>query len=293
MNKINKCTMAVLGLLVVWAGPISAAEPFGDSVPLDVVEQLMGGSVTLSRDIPPGFPLRTVPVIFEVRAAADRGSFVTVMLRSEAAMEEAMAAFDAHMETLDWVKMPNPGLARPNTGFISRPAANIPTQFCHEEHGTMSMLVQQQAPAITVNLSMSMAPMNAFVGGRQGCQSPEAAIPMRVSMGMAQQQYMPRLELPREADYGNVSSGTGMGSDGEGILARAPLRINWSPAQVAAFFAQQLQDQGWSAQGDWDTGGVAGSVWTRVEDGQDLLGVLSVLPRQPGNYQLYFRLLSR
>jgi hypothetical protein len=299
MNDVRKI---VAVLCLTCAGMAGAATEFDDSIPLELAEIFLGiapgAEGGVYADVVDGFPLVTLPANVTVLGSIDRQAQQTVYLRTELNAEEARTTLANLYANAGWQSLDMPGASARQAGFFGGdPASTFPTMLCHEELGNLQ-ITARAGPDYTL-LTLTSTGIQLFFSSQRCSEMVEArqqAELRQASYVNPLDDYMPRLELPREANLAGRGPGrTGSyGSSGDELQASTTLQIDWDLSAVHAHFASQLADQGWTADGNWESALLAGGSWTRSpSDDLNLLGVLSVVQKEAGNYLLKFQLISR
>lgn len=275
-----------------------AAEEIEGAVPVELVKLFLnlpedGG---LYRDLPEGFALRAVPAGFELLGAVDQRSSRAAYLETSLEIEAAEDAIAEALAPAGWLRMPAPRAmpALGIRGFVSGQGdSRYPLQLCHDAQGIVSL---SRVPAQGREV-LALRHTRFFPGQSRSCREQidtNQRIAATRGPGGPLGEYMPRLELPREADFQGRRAGPvgGFSGGNDEMESRTDLAIDWEPARVAAHFEEQLAAQGWTRDGQWATERVAGGSWTREADGVNLLGMLSVVRKEEGQHNLRFRLMS-
>ncbi|MDY6983657.1 MAG: hypothetical protein SV422_11260 [Pseudomonadota bacterium] len=255
MNMSNTVVPAVLALTLA-STPLVADTEFGEDVPREVVEQLVGsafgGEAKLYSDIFDDFPSFTLPAGFAVLASTDQGMQQRVILRTSLDAAEAREPVVAALVAEGWMQMPAYGAGAPSTGFISTTTpAMLSLQLCNDALGRMSVTVNDGGDGRYVNLAR--VALAAFGGSRRSCAEEAEMItrgpgPFRAGVDGVSQ-YLPSLVMP-ESDVAAgrqpaiFSSGGGGGSSND-FETRGFLAITWTGDALLAHFAGQVEDQGW------------------------------------------------
>ncbi|MDT8397119.1 MAG: hypothetical protein RQ899_00685 [Pseudomonadales bacterium] len=298
---------AILGLAALMTAPfVPAASEFEDVVPIDLVRLMLGFAPGeeggIYRDIPEDFPVNSAPAGFRVLGAvgaANQPFRQRLYLETDLGEGAAVAAMEAALGQEGWVHLSVPP-TQAQAGFLDPPGQTLPPfpeQFCHDEHDNLQMTFQDSGGGNLVTLRRSLSPVS---GSFQTCQEQaEARLQTTVTrriQGNGLAELMPRLELPREADFGGRHAGPTGGISTLGrneTRTRTGLAIDWEAERVYAHFEAQLTAQEWSQQDGWRNAVTAGGVWARsTEDDTELRGVLTILSSGDGRYILEFRLVS-
>lgn len=294
MKMLNKVVPALLFLPCAALADIE----FGDNIPREVVEQLLGsplgGEPKLYSDMFAAFPPFEVPAGFELLASADQGMARRVILRTTLDDAAASAAIVAALLAEGWVELPVYNGAAANTGFIG---VTPPVQFislCNDAHGRMSISVNASSGAKYVSLAQN--PLAAFAGQRRSCAEEVEMItrgPMRFG-GAGLAQYMPALVMPRSdvpgADQRGLM-GSGGGGSGNDYETRSFLAITWSGDALLGHFATQITEQGWQPEAQTSDASTAFGSWTKRIDGNEYRGLLTLVETADDGWDLKFRIL--
>jgi hypothetical protein len=129
-------------------------------------------------------------------------------------------------------------------------------------------------------------------GFRTACDQPPQTIARAES---TLDQYLPRLELPRDPATGRPVAAQGMGG-GEGGDAKRRMNVSFtlkdSADNVARHFAKQMAEQGWDTDANWSGTGTVGSSWTRRADADTVLqGTLGVSAFDGGRFTVVFHVV--
>ncbi|HTP38100.1 MAG TPA: M56 family metallopeptidase [Steroidobacteraceae bacterium] len=104
-------------------------------------------------------------------------------------------------------------------------------------------------------------------------------------------QYLPKLELPRDPATGQPVAVRASGGSGDG--ANVGFMLKDSAANVARYFAGQMAAQGWNADANWSGQGTAGSTWTRKADADTTVqATLEVSAFDEGRFTVALKLIS-
>jgi hypothetical protein len=99
------------------------------------------------------------------------------------------------------------------------------------------------------------------------------------------QRYMPKLELPADARWSNVSGG---GSSDE-LNSRVTLNTSRSREELLSSLGEQIRKQGWQSDSAWSGSVSSGTVWLlSSEENEQILGVLRVAEPAAGVYNVRF-----
>lgn len=302
MNMSNKVVPAVLAFTLA-STPLIADTEFGEDMPSEVVEQLVGsafgGEPKLYSDIFADFPSFTLPAGFDVLASADQGVQQRVILRTSLDAAEARDPVVAALMAEGWMQMPVYGEGAPRTGFVSTNTPTMqPLQLCNDALGRMSVMVSDGGNGRYVNLARTT--LAAFGGSRRSCAEEAEMItrgPGSPFRGGADgvNQYLPALVMPAsDVATGRqpaiFSSGGGGGSSND-FETRGFLAITWEGAALLTHFAEQIEDQGWQPDTQTSSAQTAFGSWTKTVDGNALLGMLTLVETGVDSWDLKFRIV--
>lgn len=295
MNGLK--VLSPLLILSAVSHPVHAATEFEDSVPIEVVNQLLGSGfgqqARIYQDILDGFPPFALPVDMMVLASIDQGFAQRVILKTDRAMDESATAAYGAFVAEGWIELQIPGPARQQTGFVSAQQPVVPRQLCHDAFGMMSIGISEVDGARYVNLMRSgMQP-----GGMMNFSCEQVSSQGQRSPGMSMMQYVPRLVMP--ASTGAPSpmgffSGGGGGGSGNDWETRGSLNSDLPIDEAFEHFAAQIGEQDWAKDADVIGAQMAVGSWTKtVEGGIELIGSLTVLMLAEDTYDLRFRLVRK
>ena len=284
------------------------ADEFDDVVPVDLVKIFLnvplGGDVSIYSDIPDNFPIFELPNDFSIIGSVDQGYMRRVALETSMSPEDAGTAIFEALINEGWADMTVQVTPQQQTGFIvnSPPVVGLGLTLCHDNLGNMQVQAISGENRTTVSLSQSgFANRGALI--MRNNMSCEQQLAMRQGgpfgrpgMNNGVSQYMPRLELP-EVDLPGYSIYPSMFSNGGGSFndweVRGNLAIDWPIDELADFFINQLEEQEWRNDSSWASGRVAGSAWSlSPEPDLELIGLLSILEIDEGNFELKFRIIG-
>lgn len=108
-------------------------------------------------------------------------------------------------------------------------------------------------------------------------------------------EHMPALRMPQEAGTGPAlgffSGGGGSPNDWE---TRANLGLDWNMEDLFDYFAEQIEEQGWTRNSAWVDPVASGGVWAKSpEEDLDLLAILNVIETAKDVFDLKLRVLVR
>lgn len=272
--------------------------PERDNIPRQLAEDLAGGQIYV--DLPDGFPTITLPDNILTEGGLDRGSAMTLILKSELSTERMETAIRTELVTSGWAAFnirPMPqrgGFIGNTTPFQGRFSDN---QFCHDNYGMMSINARSRQGiynrlALDWNYSTNMSGLTCAqqIEQRQGAMS--SVNPMA---GLNEQ--MPVLELPAEnrgVRFRPPFGGGGISSSGNVFTTQSPLHLDWSMAEIKRWFARQLEEQGWEQDASWEGERTAGSTWDKRDDDEtELVGLLDITKVEDNTFHLHFRLSYR
>lgn len=292
---------AALGALVLCVSSmLGAAEQesdpaiFEDSIPIELVRYFAGGEIMYD-SLPPGFPPFAVPQGLRVAGGHDFGEGrQTVVLASALSPPEAREALrEAFLAEEGWQELENPPIGLPGIfvpreepssgsgirGFASR-------ELCHDEFG----MLRFRSWGIEGMVGLSRSPMDP---SRRGATCEEQR-ERRTRFGALQENPLSGLLPELEPPEGEFFPG-GRGGGGDETRASASFRNPaYSPGQLAAHFASQLEEQGWRMDARWDGELSAGHSWLREAPGEgSAVAFFNVVERGEGEFELSFRAALR
>jgi hypothetical protein len=302
MHMSNNVVFTTLALSLA-STPLIADTEFGDDIPLEVVERLVGtmyGSVPkFYSDIFSRFPPFTLPAGFDVVGSADMGVQQRVMLRTTLADDEAVAAAVAAFTAQGWVELPIYGANAVRTGFIgANGPLPQPVSLCSDALGRLSVTLDNSGGSKYVNLAV-MTP-TALGGMRLGCAEEAEMAQRGPGAGMMRagieriREYMPALVMP-PSDVATGSPMDFMGSGGgssNDYETRSFLAITWDAERLLTHFAEQVVEQGWEPDVQVSGEQTAFGSWTKPADGKTLHGMLTLVETSGDNWELKFRIVQ-
>ena len=281
------------------------ADAFENGIPLELVEQFTGGQI--SPDLPVDFPDVDLPESVSVMGSLDNNFNQIVVFRSTEPGEEAGMAIAGSFEEAGWIRLLSFVFEQQTNGFVYPNQAPLPVgpdeQFCHDRYGTMTVSSPAGADDI-VNVRLTN---QALMQPGFSCQEQNEQRQRQQAMGrggfpfsnLQNSQYIPRLELPVDEDESapmrTPFRGLGgfSGSDND-VETQASVAVEMTAAEVNAHFAEQLEAQGWTLDSDWAGEFTAGGNWSySPEQNLNFIGILSVIERSEGLFDLKFRMLRR
>lgn len=303
MKVLNKVVPAMILPLVSPA--LVADTEFGDTVPREVVMQFVGGNPLaapgrLYSDILADFPDFEVPDGFSVLASADQGYSQRVILRTELDEMEASAAVGDALTDAGWSLVPEFGQpGPPQTGFIGVNSMPRYQQFCHDDLGNITVSVVQGAAPRYVNLNRAT---QVNMGNQPTCaQRLDPGYQQFGPPGFGRQglsQYVPRLVMPMaSATAANqprldaVSFASGGGGGSNDYESRGSLQSDMGIDDIAQYFIEQIEQQGWAPDSKVTGSVVASGSWTKTIDDMDLVGTLLIVQQAENTWDLRFRVL--
>ena len=292
--------LGVLLLCSTVSGVTLADVEFTDTVPLELARGLLGpivgnGDVRLYSDIPDAFPSITVPDNSTLLGSADLVHNQQVVLAAEG---DGMAQFDALQDSLidqGYLSINGARSGVSRTGFVpadDRPV-NIPTQFCHDTQGWLTMRLMPGASRTVIHMTFSpdrnlggyrcsdlanqdnrSAPFTPFLSASPGTRSLQTSLP--------------RMVLPPAASTPSAPAPTMMSSSRDSAQSQSDMTIEWPLEALYNHFGGQIAEQGWSLDTESIGEAVALGAWTKVEGGQSLLGSMRLIKQQGDDYQAVF-----
>jgi hypothetical protein len=304
MKMLNKVVPALILPLI--SSALVADTEFGDSVPREVVNQLLGdplrgGMAQIYSDILDTFPDFEVPDGFAVLASADQPYFQRVILKTDADEEPARRAALAAFTGNGWQELPVYGSGVPQTGFVNTVNSPQSTTVCNDAFGRISISVSEGGAPRYVSLNYNTNGPN--VNGReQSCAEQaemmtQGPMGMRMQRGPQLQQYIPRLVMPQStsAPRGGdlIAFNMGGGGGNDEWETRGTVSVDWSIDAIAQYFVEQIEEQGWAADSEV-TGSVAASgSWTKTIDDMELVGTLMIVRQAENTWDLRFKILRQ
>lgn len=292
---------AIVSLLCL-PGMSLGADAFDEGVPRDLVEQLTGGMI--SPNLPVDFPPFNMPDTIRVLGSLDNNFSQLVVFRTAVPPEEAGMEIAAGFEAAGWTRLVSINYEQPTNGFVYANQAPLPVgpneQFCHDRFGTMTITPAAGTDLVNVRMANQALMQPGF-----SCQEQNAQRQRQLDMGrggfpfgnLQNSRYVPRLELPVDDDAADTPQppfrrfGGFSGSDND-LETQASVAVDMTAAEVNAHFAGQMEEQGWVLDSDWSGQITAGGNWSlRPEPDLSLIGILSVIERAEGVFDLKFRMV--
>lgn len=302
MKMLNKVVPALILPLV--SSALVADTEFGDSVPREVVNQLLGdqfrgGTAYVYSDILDAFPDFEVPDGFAVLASTNQAYFQRVILKTSVDADAAKSVIAAAFIAEGWQELPVYGSGAPQTGFVTAEPSPQPTQLCNDAIGRMSINVTTGAAPryVSLNYNTNGPTVNSR---QQTCaeqieMTAQGPMAMRGRMGPELSQYMPRLLMPESNTPGIPSpraffGGGGSSNDWE---TEGSLISDLSIDEVFEHFTAQVNEQGWTPDSEVTGATVATASWTKTVDDMDLVGLLAIIATAENNWEMKFRILRK
>lgn len=140
-----------------------------------------------------------------------------------------------------------------------------------------------------VNYRISPSGLSAQCGGTTA----QGALPLQ-ALAPATANAVPNLRYPVDPATGRpaVARSSGSGGDTRSRFVSSDVHVATPIAVLADSLATQLIEQGWQADARWAGSVTAGSTWSRVDDGQTLLGQLEVLEKAPSAFNVTMRVTA-
>jgi hypothetical protein len=190
-----RATLRILSRLMLastLAIPLHAAEEIQDNVPIDLVKALLAGGspyeIRIYSGLPDSFPEIRIPDSAELLGGADMGTSQQVILRAQGDGMQQRSQIMTSLEDRGYLMLTQVPAANPaQTGFVTPLfiPPNMPLQFCHDEHGMVTVHIIAANPTYVGNtpfgprvLSMSSSQGPAyqpFFSGTTGNPSVAAA----------------------------------------------------------------------------------------------------------------------
>ncbi len=263
-----------------------------DTIPRQLAEDLASGQIYL--EFPEGFPEFTMPEDIEVEGGLDRGSSLTVVLKSELSTDVMEETIRAELTRSGWTELET-RTSQPRGGFVGNvtpmQARLLRSQLCHDRYGMISIGPRsRQGIYNRVGMDWNYNASNPRITCAQQSEQRQDA-PVRFLAGI--NEHMPILELPEE-DRGSrfrPPFGSGISGSGDAYTTRSPLLLDWDMAEINRWFADQLNNQDWEHDVSWTGESTAGSTWSKlIDDDTELAGLLDIIHVEDDNYHLRFRL---
>lgn len=291
-----KYLLAIMAFMMT-LGSVNAAEEFTSSIPLELAQRLLGSgnqAATIYSGILEEFPQFTVPENFIVLGSVENSTSQRVVLSTSLESEQAQAKLRNALNSQDWVYIPSRNTSV-GVGFIGAQTIRRPERYCHDELGSIQVSNTEQSDSILITLSHFLIRNPQENSCAEQLNSRERFV-QRISSREELTKYIPRLELPIEANVGGrLPGGTGSYSSSNGEYSNnTTLSIEWSPAELLEFFSAQINNQDWQTDGQWAGDLAAGGSWSasRAND-TELIGVLTIVKSGENDYKLQIRLLTR
>lgn len=285
--------------MAAWLATAVQAQPFEESIPLDLARALISpGSVdniSFYQGFPPDFPDIELPAGISVMGSMGQHNAERVVLYATPDAGQQREALVASMEEQGYRMLTRPPQQDPDQrGFVAPDVIppGMPVQLCHDDHGTMMIqVVSGSAEPLLVMMGMG-SPRQM----QMNCEQQEARMELmgRQGPGAGPQRYMPRLELPSGATGRSAALrafspfGSGMSGSGNTVRTSTDVSVDWPPERLHEHFAAQLREQGWTVDSEGLGTFSASSGWRGEEDDESLLGALQVLSSGDGQYQVTF-----
>ncbi|HEX8691770.1 MAG TPA: hypothetical protein VF746_05085 [Longimicrobium sp.] len=268
---IRARTLPLAGLLVALAAVPAAAQQ-GEMVPRELVMTLLGSSGSSSGPqllvgrLPADFPAALAPADARVVGSLVRRTEQTVVFALPQPRPEAAAAYRRTVEGAGWTSPPSAGMVE-RQGFLapSMGTAGPPAVFCQGERVLHFSTLPREGGGSYLRLDLNST-------SEYSPCSREAA----QHMESFQREFpIPALHAPENVEFsgGSMSSG---GPDFREVGVR--LTTPMAPAELAAHYAAQLRQAGWTPSGNGAGEGVALQTFLRRDaSGQGWHAVLSAI----------------
>lgn len=282
--------VSLCSLLLVLA-PARAATEFEDDVPIEIVRHLLGvvpgmDGARLYRDIMESFPAFTVPEDAEVLASYEQAVMRRVLLRTGEDPDAALAALVEDFEARDWMVTTAPDTSAEQRGFVGPQPEMTMESLCHPGEGNLQISLNDRI------LSLTQPTLSMAMGQAVNCERQDSdRMAARLNSGI--RQYMPRLEIPGQPAIRGMYMGGGMSSSGQEAEARGNMQDDRPLDEIYDLFSTQLDEQGWTVDGENIGNSVATGTWLKAEEEQELVGTLIITRVGDEQYDLRFRLFRQ
>ncbi|MBC53867.1 MAG: hypothetical protein CMQ34_08535 [Gammaproteobacteria bacterium] len=278
---------------------IAADTEFTDNIPADLARALLSGAGTATEvriysDIPDNFPAFALPDGVTVLGSVDQGHNRQVILISEGDGQQQYQALVDSLEQGGFLLLRPMAPAVPQTGFVSAnpQAPSVPAQLCHDTQGLVYLRRHSDADRTFINMtSLSENRRGGYSCAAMAAQTSNRASPafFNASTGAGSlHNSIPRLVLPDEASTQSSYRPAFISGSSDQAESKIDFSIAWTLPEVYDFFAGQLADQNWIADGQTTGNRVALSAWTREENNQLLLGTLRLVSGDDEGYEAVF-----
>ncbi len=278
---------------------VVADTEFTDSVPLDLVQALLGntpyGEPIIYSDLSSSFPDIPIPNSFQLLGSIDRGYGNSAVYRTELTPDQIDSTLAEILLQADYIDFELPGMRPAEQGFVQA-AANAPRKFnryCHNSYGFLSHSYVEKKSSGIVTLSTST--LNDNRSCEEQLEEQQLTMGPMGRQGSGLEEHLPRMELPEtepvRGAYSPFFRVGGYSGSRNGIESKADLTIDWSIEEVFTHFSEQIDNQGWVV----DTSNIgstsATGIWTKSHPTEgDLVGTLSVLKVSDESFELKFLL---
>lgn len=233
-----------------------------------------GVESTINRAAPAWFPEQLPDELILIGNSSgghgNRVAFKTTLAPTTAASRLVQA-----LEAVGWQRVDQ--RLPDNGGFRSRQTPREVPSLCHDKLGNAQIMARARDSDTLVQVFQREQ--------RSSCRSHNQ---IQQAYQQSDQSLMPTLDLPADAKN---HVGSGHSSSGRDQESRTEFRSNSSPGQLQSFFAKQLQEQGWTADAQWQGSVSVGSAWTNTTEQDDLLsGLLRIDVGTDNRYKVRFGL---
>jgi len=274
--------MAIRNYLIVFSCALGAAA-YAEQDPLACIDQdirdaffSFAGKGQIEQRLPSWLEL-SFDESFSLIGSANFGSSGTVALKTQIQPAAARSRLKDWLGQAGWENLADQ--QDDLTGFRApRLRTDGYLMLCHQDHGTVTVSAQQRQNDTITWLRRS--------GSGNSCQQQKSML-NTITEGRTIS-HLPALDLPDDIRNHRGSSSSSSG-DSEEISTR--FESNATPHDLLGHFADQLKQQGWTADTNWQGSVTAGSAWTKTNlDDQLLSGLLRVDIGTKNAYQVTFGL---
>lgn len=272
--------------LILFVIPISAfaEDPFSCVDP-DIADAFLGhwnqGRPTYSSSVPADFLNTELPTNLELIGSSVSGSMTTVVYKSKANPDEALASTMEVLKNAGWKDLSESHYQR-RGGFQVGPKP-VSTALCHDSKaGSISVVAKKGSNSTLLSL----------VAYRQNqprtCDEQRSESRMH-HRGPELHKYLPVLRVPAKAKASNIGSGGG----GDEYSAHVVVSSTMGRAELMSYFDDKIRDQQWVPDAAWSGSTSSGTVWTKTdEDGKGMVGVLRIADAAADVYNVRFTVSS-
>ena len=201
-------------------------------------------------ELPADFAL-PLPDSTEVVGSIVRGGESTeVVLDSSQSAENILTYFAEELTKTGWDTFEEPSYGG---GFVPSEMPQNKT-FCHDENGLVMWMMALDLQNAPTDVRLNLNSDQGYSPCDQGDYGPPQGDPYSL---------MPSLIAPDGAEQ---ISGGGGGGGPHNVSSSATLKTEVSVAELAAHYMSQLEEQGWTSDGNGGDGPAKWSTWTFLDD---------------------------